>query len=86
MARVTVEDCRNYPNRFDQLFLSAPKVKRNIIWISNNVERDNDKNPVVALREVAAQKFTPDQLKESLYTVYRNKLMLTSLKKMIWPF
>ena len=67
MARVTVEDCVEiHPNRFDLVVLAAQRSREISSGSQITVERDNDKNPVVALREVAAQKFTPDELKESL--------------------
>ncbi len=67
MARVTVEDCVEiHPNRFDLVVLAAQRSREISSGSQITVERDNDKNPVVALREVAAKNFTPDQLKESL--------------------
>ena len=67
MARVTVEDCVEiHPNRFDLVVLAAQRSREISSGSQITVERDNDKNPVVALREVAAQTFTPDELKEAL--------------------
>ena len=67
MARVTVEDCIEiHPNRFDLVVLSAQRSREISSGGELTIERNNDKNPVVALREVAAQSFTPEQLKESL--------------------
>ena len=67
MARVTVEDCiEKIPNRFD-LVLAAAQRSRNIT--SGNpltLDRDNDKNPVVALREIAAETVDLDVLGEGL--------------------
>jgi DNA-directed RNA polymerase subunit omega len=67
MARVTVEDCINrIPNRFD-LVLAAAQRARNIT--SGNpltIDRDNDKNPVVALREIAEDTIDPDFLRDSI--------------------
>ena len=67
MARVTVEDCiEKIPNRFD-LVLAAAQRSRNIT--SGNpltLDRDNDKNPVVALREIAEDTIDPDELKDGI--------------------
>ena len=67
MARVTVEDCVDkIPNRFDLVLLAAHRT-RNIAQGSDMlVERDNDKTPVVALRELAAEKLNLEDLRESL--------------------
>ena len=67
MARVTVEDCiEKIPNRFD-LVLAAAQRSRNIT--SGNpitLDRDNDKNPVVALREIAEDTIDPNILRDEL--------------------
>ena len=67
MARVTVEDCiEKIPNRFD-LVLAAAQRSRNIT--SGNpltLDRDNDKNPVVALREIAEDTIDPDELRDGI--------------------
>lgn len=67
MARVTVEDCVDkVPNRFDLVLLAAHR-SRNISQGSELlVDRDNDKTPVVALRELAAEKLSLEDLRESL--------------------
>ena len=67
MARVTVEDCVDkVENRFELVLLAAHRAR----MISNGspltVDRDNDKNPVVALREIAEQKISPEDLQEDL--------------------
>ena len=69
MARVTVEDCVDkIPNRFDLVLLAAHR-SRNISQGSDlMVDRDNDKTPVVALRELAAEKLNLEDLRESLVT------------------
>ena len=67
MARVTVEDCiEKIPNRFD-LVLAASQRARDIT--SGNpltIDRDNDKNPVVALREIADETVDPDFLRDEI--------------------
>ena len=67
MARVTVEDCIvKIPNRF-QLVIMASQRGRNIsAGAALNVERDNDKNPVIALREIAEDMVDHDELEETL--------------------
>jgi DNA-directed RNA polymerase subunit omega len=65
MARVTVEDCVDkIPNRFDLVLLSAHRARQLSGGADTMVDRDRDKNPVVALREIAAKELKPDELKE----------------------
>lgn len=67
MARVTVEDCVDkIPNRFDLVLLAAQRARQIAAGAPLLVERDNDKNPVVALREIADEKIKPEALKEAL--------------------
>ncbi|NOT38896.1 MAG: DNA-directed RNA polymerase subunit omega [Alphaproteobacteria bacterium] len=65
MARVTVEDCVDkIPNRFELVLLAAHRARSITSGASLLVDRDNDKNPVVSLREIAASKVKPDGLRE----------------------
>jgi DNA-directed RNA polymerase subunit omega len=65
MARVTVEDCIDkIENRFDLVLLAAHRARLISSGQSILVDRDNDKNPVVALREIAETALSPDDLKE----------------------
>jgi DNA-directed RNA polymerase subunit omega len=65
MARVTVEDCVDkVPNRFELVLLAAHRARSITSGSQLLVDRDNDKNPVVSLREIAAQKVKPDGLRE----------------------
>lgn len=65
MARVTVEDCIDkVPNRFELVLLSAHRARMISQGAPLTVDRDNDKNPVVALREIADQSIRPDDLRE----------------------
>jgi len=65
MARVTVEDCVDkIPNRFELVLLAAHRARTISAGAQIAVQRDNDKNPVVALRELADKKIAPDDLKE----------------------
>ena len=67
MARVTVEDCVDkIPNRFELVLFSAHRARGMSAGSEILVERDNDKNPVVALREIADEKLEPDDLREQL--------------------
>ena len=69
MARVTVEDCVDkVENRFDLVLLAAQRARQISSGAELTVERDNDKNPVVALREIADETFTPDELREYAVT------------------
>ena len=65
MARVTVEDCiKKIPNRFD-LFVAAAQRSREISnGVSIEIDRDNDKNPVVSLREIACEAIDAESLQE----------------------
>jgi DNA-directed RNA polymerase subunit omega len=65
MARVTVEDCIDkIPNRFELVLLSAHRARMLAQGAPLTVGRDNDKNPVVALREIADETIDKDDLKE----------------------
>jgi DNA-directed RNA polymerase subunit omega len=65
MARVTVEDCIDkVPNRFELVLLAAHRGRMISQGAPLTVDRDNDKNPVVALREVAEQTIRADDLRE----------------------
>ena len=67
MARVTVEDCiEKVPNRFSLVLLAAHRARSISTGSSLLVDRDNDKNPVVALREIADETVSPGDLKEDL--------------------
>ncbi len=67
MARVTVEDCiEKVPNRFDLVLLAAHRSRNISAGSSLTVDRDNDKTPVVALRELAEETLDMDDLRDSL--------------------
>lgn len=67
MARVTVEDCvLKIPNRFDLVLLSAQRAREIGSGGALTVDRDNDKNPVVALREIADETVDLDDLNEKM--------------------
>lgn len=65
MARVTVEDCVDkVPNRFDLVLVSAHRARQLSGGAEPLIERDRDKNPVVALREIAEKALKPEMLKD----------------------
>jgi DNA-directed RNA polymerase subunit omega len=67
MARVTVEDCVvKVPNRFELLLLAAQRAREVTSGAPLTLDRDDDKNPVVALREIADETIQLDHLKDSL--------------------
>ena len=69
MARVTVEDCVDkIPNRFDLVLLAAQRAREISGGAELTIDRDRDKNPVVALREIAEQTIKPKDLQEAAVT------------------
>ena len=67
MARVTVEDCvQRVPNRFNLVLLSAHRARAISAGSPLTIDRDNDKNPVVALREIADDGVDAEELREAL--------------------
>ena len=67
MARVTVEDCVDkVPNRFELVMLAAHRAREITAGSAPTVDRDNDKNPVVSLREIADETQQADQLRERM--------------------
>ena len=67
MARVTVEDCVDkVENRFDLVLLASHRARMILSGSQITIDRDNDKNPVVSLREIADQTISPEDLKEDL--------------------
>src|SRR3982074_473599 len=67
MARVTVEDCIDkVDHRFDLVLVASPRARMISSGAQITIDRDNDKNPVVALREIADETVSPGDLKEDL--------------------
>jgi DNA-directed RNA polymerase subunit omega len=67
MARVTVEDCVDkVPNRFELVMLAAHRAREIATGAPLTVDRDNDKNPVVSLREIADETQSADELRERM--------------------
>lgn len=74
MARVTVEDCiEKVPNRFELILMASHRARVIGSGAALTVDRDNDKNPVVALREIADATLTPEDLKEEfIHSLQKN--------------
>lgn len=77
MARVTVEDCiEKVTNRFELVMLASQRARDILGGAPMTVERDNDKNPVVALREIAQESISLDDTREELVRGYQ-KIVLS---------
>ena len=75
MARVTVEDCVDkIPNRFDLVLLAAQRAREISGGAELTIDRNRDKNPVVALREIAEETVKPAELEETLVNSMRRVL------------
>ncbi len=75
MARVTVEDCVDkIPNRFELVLMSAHRARGMSAGAALLVDRDNDKNTVVALREIAEEQLIPDEIREDLIGSLQSKV------------
>ncbi len=73
MARVTVEDCVDkVPNRFSLVLLSAHRARQISSGAAPLVERDRDKDPVVALREIAENAVRPEDTREALILTFQD--------------
>ena len=67
MARVTVEDCVDkIPNRFELVLLAAHRARAITNGSAITISPDDDKNPVIALREIAERTLSPDDMRETL--------------------
>ncbi len=75
MARVTVEDCVDkVPNRFELVMLAAHRAREISAGAALTVDRDNDKNPVVALREIAEETQSADELRERMIESHQTQI------------
>ena len=75
MARVTVEDCVDkVPNRFELVMLAAHRAREIASGSPATVDRDNDKNPVVALREIADEAQQAEVLRERMIESYQTQI------------
>ena len=72
MARITVEDCTDkFPSRFELVLIASNRARKLHSGESPTIDRDNDKNTVIALREIAEEKITVDNLKNDLIEEYQ---------------
>ena len=75
MARVTVEDCVDkVPNRFELVMLASHRAREIAMGSPITVERDNDKNPVVSLREIAEETQSAGDLRERMIESYQTQI------------
>ena len=75
MARVTVEDCVDkVPNRFELVMLAAHRAREISSGAPITIDRDNDKNPVVSLREIAEETQQADDLRERMIESYQTQI------------
>ena len=75
MARVTVEDCIDkVSNRFELVLLAAHRARMIAGGVEPSLDRDNDKNPVLALREIAVETVTFDELMESTIESHQRQI------------
>ncbi|MBN2907131.1 MAG: DNA-directed RNA polymerase subunit omega [Rhodobacteraceae bacterium] len=75
MARVTVEDCVDkVPNRFELVMLAAHRAREITAGGALTIDRDNDKNPVVALREIAEETQSADDLRERMIEAHQTQI------------
>lgn len=75
MARVTVEDCVDkVPNRFELVMLAAHRAREITAGAPITVDRDNDKNPVVSLREIADETQSAEDLRERMIESYQTQI------------
>ena len=72
MARITVEDCIDkFPSRFELVLVASNRARKLYTGENPTVEIDNDKNTVIALREIAEETITKEQLKNDLIQEYQ---------------
>ena len=72
MARITVEDCTDkFPSRFELVLVASNRARKLYTGENPTVEIDNDKNTVIALREIAEETITTEQLKNDLIQEYQ---------------
>ncbi len=76
MARITVEDCIDkFPSRFELVLIASNRARKLHSGETPTVEKDNDKNTVIALREIAEQTLTVDKLKNDLIEEYQTAVI-----------
>ena len=76
MARITVEDCIDkFPSRFELVLVASNRARKLYTGENPTVEIDNDKNTVIALREIAEETITSEQLKNDLIEEYQSNTL-----------
>ena len=76
MARITVEDCIDkFPSRFELVLVASNRARKLYSGENPTVDRDNDKNTVIALREIASETLTTDKLKNNLIEEYQTNFI-----------
>jgi DNA-directed RNA polymerase subunit omega len=87
MARVTVEDCvQNVPNRFELVILAAHRAKQIASGTPITVDRDNDKDAVVSLREIADKTIDLAQLGEDMIQSHSKRHQIEKMEKEVVKF
>ena len=87
MARVTVEDCVDkVPNRFDLVMLAAHRAREISTGAPLTVDRDNDKNPVVSLREIADETQSSEELHERMIESHQTQIEVDEPEEDGWLF
>ncbi len=82
MARITAEDCIvKVPNRFELVVLAAQRTRQIAAGAPLTIERDNDKNPVIALREIANSNVSPEKLRATIVQSYRQHVELDETER-----
>lgn len=81
MARVTVEDCGHIPNRFELVILAAQRAKQIASGADLTINRDNDKDSVVSLREIADQTIDIEKLREDITQSFCKKQLIERLSR-----
>ncbi len=77
MARITVEDCIDkFPSRFELVLVASNRARKLYSGENPTVETDNDKNTVIALREIADETLSTNQLKEDLIQEYQTSVFI----------
>lgn len=85
MARVTTEDCVDkVPNRFDLVMLAAHRAREISAGSPITVDRDNDKNPVVSLREIAEETQSAEDLRERLIESNQTQIEVDEPEEIPW--
>ena len=87
MARVTVEDCiQHIPNRFELVIIAAQRAKQIASGTPLTIDRDNDKDAVVSLREIADKTINIEQIKDDLIQMYCKKNTIERIENAAMKF